>query len=340
MSSVSRNFSRRTVLRGGLAAAAVGAVGASPVGQLAHAASREPYVAYSADSFFKSSLAGALIDTAQTDEFRRFMFSYVDQRNYPHPRINGLDGNLWGTAWARGLAEHPVWRLTGTIPREVTALATTGFHAPAWFGDLLSGTDDSPFVVLDRALGQSVWAANARVVDRYTINVSAAGRFMHDSNGLDKRNPRSNNPLNFRSRGAIPDAMVIRRDLVNHGIRNGTGLGHVMHIFLAETDTSAGFCHPMVGEESENYGFGAEGLRIAIAPSVDLTRRGLSPAALVVARTLQQHGCYIGDNSGSASALKAQQWAPTKDPWQGILHQDSLAGLTWDDFVVVRAGWQ
>ena len=75
-------------------------------------------------------------------------------------------------------------------------------------------------------------------------------------------------------------------------------------------------------------------------PRVDLTRRGLSPGGLVVARTLQQHGCYIGDNSGSASAVKAEQAGRTRDPWKGLLRQNSLRGITWDDFVVLPRGWQ
>jgi hypothetical protein len=161
---------------------------------------------------------------------------------------------------------------------------------------------------------------------------------MHASNGLDRRNPKSNNTLNFRSRGAIPDAMVIRRDLVDAGIAAGTGLGHVLHMFLVETNSAAGFCHPMVGTESGKYGWGAEGQRLAIASDVNLTKRGLSPAALVIARTLQQHGAYIGDNAGGGSTLKAEQATSERDVWNGLLNQASLKGITWNDFVVLRTG--
>jgi len=70
---------------------------------------------------------------------------------------------------------------------------------------------------------------------------------------------------------------------------------------------------------------------------VNLTTRGLSPAGLVIARTLQRYGCYIGDNAGKESTLKAEQETPTHPVWNGRLTQDSLAGLRWDDFVVLRA---
>ncbi len=186
-----------------------------------------------------------------------------------------------------------------------------------------------------------MFAANGTVVGDHLIKVSTAGRTYHSSNGLHYKNPRSDDRRNFTSRGRISDAMVIRRDLVDHGIANNTDLGHVLHIFLCKTDANDGFCHPMVGTESKHVGgFGAEGERIAIAPSVDVTSRGLSPAALVVARTLQNYGCYIGDNSGSSSALKAEQENTVRPVWGGKLDQDSLRGLTWDDFVVIPGGWQ
>ena len=338
MHPMSPTPTRRAFLTGSLAVATLGATGSLLPGSAAAAGGG--FVPYSADSLFRSRVAGAPVDATATSSFRAFMKTHPDQRSTPYPAINGVDGNQWGTAYATGLASHPVWKLTGTVPGEVAMLKTQGFHAPAWFGDMLTGTSDSPFVVMDRATGWSIWAANARVVGPNTISVGAAGLFEHASNGLDRRNPRSNSTLNFRSRGAIPDAMVIRRTLVNKGIAAGTGLGHVLHMFLCETNSAAGFCHPMIGAESGKSGWGAEGQRIAIAPSVDLTKRGLSPAGLVVARTLQQHGTYIGDNSGSSSALKAEQSSSTRDPWGGLLRQDALRGVTWDDFVVLPKGWQ
>jgi hypothetical protein len=130
--------------------------------------------------------------------------------------------------------------------------------------------------------------------------------------------------------------MVIRKDLVRYGVDNDTDLGHVLHLFLVETNSRDGFCHPMIGEESDKSGFGAEGERLANDPGIDLTKRGLSPEGLVIARTLQRRGCYIGDNSGSASALKAQQENSDRALWHSRLKADSLHGSTWDDFVVLR----
>ncbi len=292
----------------------------------------------------------APVDTAGTDQFLDFVRTFPDQKDLPFPKINGLRTtvgviNKWGTAYAAGQAQDPIWKLTGTVPDEVELLRTRGFHAPAWLGDMLTGTSDSPFVVQDYGFGISVWAAKASKVDDLAIRVGSTGYFEHASNGLDRRNPHSDSKVNFRSRGAIPDAMVIRAQSVRQAMAARTGLGHVLHMFFTETNAAAGFCHPMVGcEINGKNGWGAEGVRIAIRPDVDLARRPLSPPAMVVARTLQEHGAYLGDNAGGGSTLKAEQISTTRDPWRiaGVdLNQDSLkGGVTWEDFFVVRRGWQ
>jgi hypothetical protein len=96
-----------------------------------------------------------------------------------------------------------------------------------------------------------------------------------------------------------------------------------------------------VGEESQS-GWGAEGERIFIRKSVDLTTRGLSPFGLVIARTLQEHGCYLGDNAGRESTLKAAQTTAVSNPWAGLTVSDKvlLGKVTWADFDVASRGWQ
>ncbi len=300
------------------------------------------YLPYSSDSFFKKVLpASAPVDGASAQGIA-FVKNHPDQAGWRYPKINGLGSNKWGTVYFEGSCSDPIWKLTGSVPNEVAFLKTQGFHAPDKLGTTLTGTSDSPFVVMDRCgnatmpNGLSVWGAKAVKGTGNTIQVGAAGAFQHDSNGLDRRNSRSTSSKNFRSRGAIPDSMVIRKDRLAWAIANDTDLGYVLHMFWVETDGSAGHVHPMVGQESRS-GWGPEGIRIRIKASVDLTKRGLSPGGLVVARTLQRHGAYLGDNSGSASALKAEQ---NYGQWGTLLTQDALKGLTWDDFEFVQRGWE
>jgi len=333
-------LTRRELLASAAAATAVVAVAVTVPRSPTSSGAAGPFRAYTSDSFFKSGVLGAPVDSVRTTAFRSFMKAHPDQIGTSYPVIRGVGGDQLGMPYAMGLADDPVWKLTDAVPSTVEFLKTSGFIAPEYLGAILTGTSDSPFVVIDRANGMTVWGAQAKLVGPHLISVGAAGAFSHASNGLDRRNPGSDSNSNFRSRGAIPDAMVIRRDLVDWGIANNTDLGHVLHLFMVETLTADGYCHPMVGDESSKHGFGAEGERIAISPTVNVAARGLSPTGLVIARTLQNYGAYFGDNAGAQTALKAEQTSSARDVWSTKLTASTLKNITWDDFVVLPQGWQ
>jgi hypothetical protein len=295
-----------------------------------------PFLAYSESSFLRRPLpADAPVD-AESD--RGITFAKTHDRS-SYPLVRGVDGDNFGMPYAMSSCSDPLWRLTGTVPPELGFLTTEGFHAPSTFADHLTGSSDSPMVVIDRCgvpampRGLTVWAAKVSAAGTGTLDVGAAGAFQHDSNGLDRRDPMSDSSLNERSRGAIPDAMVIRDDLLTWGMQHDSGdLGQVLHMFWPETDSAAGAVHPMVAAEAGKQGFGAEGMRLRIRPDIDLGARQCSPAGLVVARTLQRYGAYLGDNAGGSASLKAEQGS-------GLIGRDALSCLSWDDFVFVQRGW-
>jgi hypothetical protein len=299
-----------------------------------------PFLPYTADSFYRNPIVGAPIDTVATPAFHTFMETHPDQRSVPHPLIRGVGGNKWGTVYAEGTATDQVWLLTGTVATKCAILRTQGFRAPSNFGARLTLTSDSPFCVVDRVNGYTVFGTQAKVVAPGVISVASAGITYHSSNGLDYRNPRTTDPRNFTSRGRISDAMVIRKDLMDAAVANNGDLGHVLHLFLVETKTTEKFCHPMVGAESGKYGFGAEGLRFGIRPDLNVEALALSPYGKVLARTLQRYGCYSGDNAGSASSLKAQQDSSAYPVWGSSLNKDALKGIKWSDWVVYPKGYQ
>jgi hypothetical protein len=295
-----------------------------------------PFLPYAAGSYFYSEPSDyGTIDPTLTSQMRSFMATYADQKATPYPLLNGVGGNEWGMVYAEGSASDPMWTLTGTLPTTVANhLSAVGFHAPAYLGEMLTGTSDSPFVVLDRASGITIWGAGASKGAGNTIHVTAAGFFDHASNGLDTRRPESNSTENFRSRGVIPDSMVIRKDRLDWAVANNTDLGHVLEIFWPETDSSLGYRLPMVGAESSKAGWGAEGQRIGIDPSINLAARDCTPYARAIALTLQRHGAYIGDNAGSAAAFKMQQDTSAHPVWGASVTQHELSGcVSWTDFV-------
>ena len=332
--------SRRSFLRGGLAAAAVGVLGTGAwLPGTAASAATAPFLPYSADSFFKSTVAGSPVDAARTQAFKTFMKSHPEQKGIAWPKVNVNPS--WASTHCLGKASDPIWKLTGgnTSHSKLAITRTQGFHMSDATAALFpTGTQDRPGVMVDTIFGYTVQFADG-VVNKAnrTIAVSNAAVFWHTSNGLDYRNPRSNDNRNMSSRGRIIDSQVIRPDLLAAGIANGTGLGHVLHLFFAETKSADGVCHPMTGSESNKAGFGAEGERIAIRADVNLVARGLTGGALALARTLQTHGAYIGDNSGSSTQLKGQSGGY---PGTNVT-TDCLKGkITWDDFYVLPKGWQ
>jgi hypothetical protein len=268
------------------------------------------------------------------------MASNPDQAGITYPKINMNPD--WAMSYHVGTTADPVWRLAGgnTSDPHLTILKTQGFHMADSVADTFpTGAQDRPGVMVDTVFGYTVQFADA-VPNKATrtITVSNAGIMWHGSNGLDGRNPASNDKRNFTSRGRIPDAMVIRRDLLDQAIAHNTGLGHVLHLFFVETNSADGVASPMTGAVGGQSGWGAEGERIRIRPDIDLAARGLTGAALAVARTLQENGAYIGDNSGSSTQIKASQ----PSVYSGTnLSTDALAGkISWADFEVLPRGWK
>jgi len=298
---------------------------------------------YGPDSFFQSRVESAPVDATRTSQFRTFMATHPDQKAVNWPKINM--NSDWAMSYDYGTSTDPVWKLkggnTGT-KAQLKILTTQGFHMSDSVADSFpTGTQDRPGVIFDEVFGYTVMFADA-VPDKATrtISVSSAGIMWHSSNGLDYRNPKSNDPRNFTSRGRIPDSMVVTREELDAAVARGTGVGHVLHLFFVETNglESPCFVHPMVGCENDQRGWGREGERLRVKPSVDLAARGLTGYALALAKTLQENGAYLGDNSGKTTQIKLSQ----SSHYTGTnLTTDAFKGkLTWADFEVVQAGWQ
>ena len=330
----------------GAGATPAGATPASaPLGATPGTAGEGPYLPYSLDSFFRSPLPASTPVSATSAAEVAYAKA---QDSLSYLSIRGAHGVGWGIAYGLGTCSDPVYRIGagGNLPASQEYLRTVGFHAPASTWQNIPQNTDAPFLVVDtcgssaRPHGSSIWGAGTSVAGN-TVTVSTAGSFDHDSNGLDSRNPLSDSPLNERSRGVIPDSMVIRLDLLQWAIQHSSGLGHVLEVFWPGTSSAAGFASPMVGAEGGKTGVGAEGDRFRIKAGIDLAARpGCSPTTnpvgLAIARTLQDNGAYIGDNSGSGAGIKTEENADFPG-----LTADSLRGcMTWDDIEFLPRGWQ
>jgi hypothetical protein len=301
---------------------------------------------YSADSFFKSRVdgAGVPVSSTLTTEMRHFMSTFAEQAAVTWPKVNLNPGWSGHNYVHRSGDTAPVWKLAsntgGTSDSRLGIVRTQGVHIKdsAW-DTVPSGDQDRLLVLQDHVFGYTVQCADV-VPNKAarTWTASNCGIMWHSSNGLDHRNPQSDDERNYSSRGRLLDAMQIPRAELDRAVANGTGVGHVMHLFWVATEVSDGFSSPMVGNESNTPGWGGEGWRMRIAPSVNLVNRGLTGACLAIARTLQENGGYIGDNSGSSTQLKV---GPPEDYVGTNLATDCMKGkVSWNDFEVVQPGWQ
>lgn len=301
-------------------------------------------VYYGPNAFFYSRAEALPVDAALTTSFRAFMKTHIEQKAITWPKLN--TNSKWAMSYDYGTASDPVWKLKSSsganLTGKLSVLSTVGFHmSDSVVSTIPTGTQDRPVVVIDREFGYTVQFADAVAsLSTHTIKVSNAGILWHGSNGLDYRNPQSNDVRNQTSRGRIIDAMVITREELDAAVAANTGVGHVLHLFFVETDgrPKPCFVHPMIGCENDQSGWGLEGTRIRIKPTLDLTTRGLSGAMLAIARTLKENGAYLGDNSGSATQIKMSQ--ASKYTGTNVAVDGFKGKLTWDDFEVVQAGAQ
>lgn len=295
------------------------------------------------DSFFKSRVdgAGVPISATLTQQFRSFMASHPEQASIPFPKVNV--NNDWSGIHHVSKASDPIWRLTGgnTTDSELSILRTQGVHlADAVLNVNPSGSQDRLLVIYDPVFGYVAQMADTTPnFATRTITVSNAGIMWYNSNCLDNGNPRSDDPRNETSRGRIVPSMQIPAAFMQKAIDNNTGIGYTLHLFFVETDTAAGHVHPMTGSEGSKNGFGAEGLRVRLNPNINLDARGLTPGCEAIAKTLQQHGGYLGDNSGSSTQIKVGH--PSQYPASFGLSANCLQGkVLWSEFEVVAPGFQ
>jgi hypothetical protein len=219
-------------------------------------------------------------------------------------RLAGAGQNPWGQPvyWARaGDTPYNVTGVSGPRPPELNHLRIpAGAHA--------AHNSDGTMSIFDLHSGYVTLLTDARY-DPATARWSASGASVTylNSNGLDVMTERSNNPGNTGThRGNNGADSVVRWDMVQAGIVN-----HVLKV-SSGPELSPRWVFPMTGSD----GHGAvndpavppEGTRLRIKPSIDLTKLGLKPDALIIAQALQTYGTYLGD-SGGTTALKLESTA-------------------------------
>lgn len=303
-----------------------GAPAASPVGRV-----DAPYRAFQASSYWNTPLC----TNAPRDANSANMIEFLKSDNVaPFIKFAGVqsDGG-WGNPiyWAK--PTDPVYEVAGTrytLPPEFSRLRIPSGAQPA-------ATSDGEFTVYDLEAGgvAHLWRATYDA-GANTWSADGGAYYYVNSNGLHGSVSGSDDRRNTGHRGAAPPVHAVRWDEVQAG-----SVDHVLKIAI--NTARRDFVFPMVGSDGNSVDQNAppQGARLRIKPSVDLTRLGLSPAALVVSRALQQYGAMVGDQSGGATMLKVENTvAEGKGSlWDGVLGVDSLSAIPFDSYEFIRLGY-
>lgn len=307
--------------------ALAGALTSTPTANAAVAVPR----AFSATSYWNTPLpAGAPVDTRSASIID---FLKTDS-SHPYIRVIGTESSGgWGEPifWAK--PTDPVYNVIATrytLPPEFRSL-----RIPA--AARVPATSDAQMTIYDLERG-AVYKLQKAVYNATTDRWSAGGGSYYylGSNGLHGSLDESDNASNSGHRGNPPAVHAVRWDEIQAG-----SIDHVLKI--AVNTANRDHVWPMVGSDGDSTSPAAppQGARLRIKPSIDLSKLGLSPPALVIARALQRYGAVVGDSSGGPAALKVENtvlegrgWL-----WKGVLDAASLRAIPFSMFEVTKLGY-
>jgi hypothetical protein len=307
---------RRTFLRGTLALA-TGVVGAGcTYGGASVSSSPGPFRAFTNTSEWNRPLPQeAPVDPA-SDEFIGELVSFDPA--HPWPR-------LIASEWA----EPIFWARGGDAEFEISGLPPVRIPVSA----RPARTKDAQLTVYDLERGLVCKLEGATFADGIW-SAAATSIYYLWSNGLEGTLSEADEPRNRGHRGFPPPIHAVRLDEIQRG-----SIQHVLKVAIKRT--AARHVYPGAGDEG-GPGLIPEGAMLRIKPGVDLQARGISGAALTIARAMQTYGAVIGDRSGLPMALKLEnllvEGSPAAWPSLGIM-PDSLMAIRFDDFECMSLGY-
>jgi hypothetical protein len=241
-------------------------------------------------------------------------------------KLAGVGTSRWGTPiyWARQSdPEYDVQESRHKLPPELKALRIPSNARPA-------ANNDGSMTIYDLDKGYVVALTDAVYHPRSDTWSASGGTVTYlDSNGLDARTGRSDEPRNRGTHRGNPGAvMAVSWDEMQQG-----EIRHVLKI-ASGPPAADRFIFPMVGSDGHyvgsNPGVPPEGLRLRLKPSLDLASLDLAADARVIATAIQRYGVYIGD-SGGRTALKVENTvAEGRGPLWNV-ERDALCGLPFDE---------
>jgi hypothetical protein len=297
----------------------------------ASSAGSTPFRAFSATSWWNTPLPADAPVHPNSDGIISFLKS--DNTNSGCPQLVGAGTNRWGMPVYWASASDPAYKVTSvkyTIPAEFANLRIPRGAKPA-------ATSDAEMVVYDvergivAQLSKAVYNATS---DTWVVNGGSVAYLA--SNGLDRRVAGSDDSRNFSGfRGYPGPVSAVRYDEVAGG-----SVDHVIKIGV--NTANVGFQAPMTGSDGDltDPDVPIQGALLRIKPGVDLSKYGLHPQALPIARALQTHGAMVGDSTGGPIALKIEDTISEGRGQLWTLDQRALCSIPLDAYEVIDYGYK
>lgn len=283
--------------------------------------------AFKASSYWNKPLPRG----AAADPRSAAMIRYLERDSaYPYIRVVGTEpSGGWGEPIYWALPLDPTYDVRSTrysLPEEFRSLRIPVGAQPA-------ATADGQMTIYDLTAGgvYKLWQAHYDVTTD-TWSAGGGSYYYLRSNGLHGSLDEADEPRNAGHRGNPPALHAVRFDEIRAG-----SIDHVLKISI--NTPSIDHVWPMIGSDGDSTDPSAppQGARLRIKPEVDLTKLGLSPAALVVAKALQKYGAVVGDSSGAPASLKVENTVQEGrgQLWDGLLSVDSLSAIPFNLYEVV-----
>lgn len=218
------------------------------------------------------------------------------------------------------------------------------FDVPIPEGARPDPSEDAHMIVYDRARGY-VWEMFGASVNNATGRWKTRGGIRWDlaGPGYDE----IGEPGTAVGAGIPMFGTILRPEEIRTALKDGTGV--VPHVLSGGYDSPRVGCFigPMAkttdGDDGRTWAI-PEGAVLQLNPAIDVDKLELSPAGKVIARTLQQYGLVIRDDTGAFSidvenvSVEDGATPGRSGLWKELdIHKDSLMAIQGNMFRVV--GW-
>ena len=254
-----------------------------------------------------------------------FLWINIEQFSVPVYFVDGgtpkvlVKATVGGTGFRTGAANDAAVAGTGMAPIPAGATAAAG--------------TDRHLSIIDRAANIEWGFWNATNNNGWSAGLAAT----MDLSGSGIRPPTADNPW-WAGQGPRACGFPVVAGLMTVDQIKSGAIEHALIIAYPHV-RSRYYTPPASSAQSGTAETSMRGVlcggRIQLDPALDLSTMGLSPTGLIIARTLQKYGAFVGDFSGAVS-IYADASPTALAAWKGMLSNTEVQKLPLTRFRVLK----